>query len=106
MRRWGSSRWALALLIIGTGLPHLTVRAWILSPTPAARAKRGGPRRSMSQLISGAFGAGLAGVVVNTAKGGEGGPWADTWHFTVLAAAGVIASLPGHAPRPALTALI
>ena len=45
------------------------------------------------QLISAAFGAGLAGVVVNTAKGGEvaAARWLYTV-FTVLAAVGFIAS--------------
>jgi hypothetical protein len=46
------------------------------------------------QLISAAFGAGLAGVVVNTATGGElaEARWLYAV-FTVLAATGVVASL-------------
>jgi hypothetical protein len=45
------------------------------------------------QLVSGAFGAGLAGVVVNTTEGGDA--MAARWLFavfTVMTAAGVVAS--------------
>jgi hypothetical protein len=53
------------------------------------------------QLISAAFGAGLAGVVVNAAQGG--GVPAARWLFTVftaLTAAGVVASLSAVRGRP------
>lgn len=88
--------WALALLIIGTGIgiawPHLTVRAMDSVADPA-ESSAAAAAINVVQLISGAFGAGLAGVVVNTAKGGEVAAARGLYMaFTVLAAAGVIAS--------------
>lgn len=87
--------WALALLIIGTGIgiawPHLTVRAMDSVADPA-ESSAAAAAINVVQLISGAFGAGLAGVVVNT-KGGEVAAARGLYMaFTVLAAAGVIAS--------------
>ena len=85
-----------ALLITGTGIgiawPHLS--AWAMScvddPTegPAAAAAI-----NTVQLICGAFGAGLAGVVVNLSAGGGAAP--ARWlfgMFAVLAAFVVITS--------------
>jgi MFS family permease len=88
--------WAVALLITGVGVgiawPHLS--AWAMScvddPTegPAAAAAI-----NTVQLICGAFGAGLAGVVVNLTETGDATParWLFAT-FAVLAALVVVAS--------------
>jgi MFS family permease len=88
--------WAVALLITGVGVgiawPHLS--AWAMSRVddpaegPAAAAAI-----NTVQLICGAFGAGLAGVVVNLTE--TGGATPARWlffAFAVLAALGVLAS--------------
>jgi MFS family permease len=94
--------WALALLVAGIGIgsawPHLSVRAMDSVNDPA----EGGVAAAainIVQLISAAFGAGVAGVVVNTAEIGRVGDAGDTvaarWMFTVftvLGALGVLAS--------------
>lgn len=88
--------WALALLITGTGIgiawPHLS--AWAMdSVDDPAESGAAAAAINIVQLISAAFGAGLAGVVVNRAEGGE--VTAARWLFavfTVLAALGFIAS--------------
>ena len=88
--------WAVGLLITGTGVgiawPHLS--AWAMSRVndpaegPAAAAAI-----NTVQLICGAFGAGLAGVVVNMTENGSAAParWLFT-AFAVLAALGLVAS--------------
>jgi MFS family permease len=88
--------WAVALFITGTGVgiawPHLS--AWAMSRVddpaegPAAAAAI-----NTVQLICGAFGAGLAGVVVNLTDTGDATParWLFA-AFAVLAALGLIAS--------------
>lgn len=88
--------WALALIVTGAGVgiawPHLS--AWAMSrvddpaegPTAAAAI-------NTVQLISGAFGAGLAGVLVNMTDSGDATP--ARWllaAFAGLAAAGLVAS--------------
>ncbi|MEO3760638.1 MFS transporter [Mycobacterium sp. B14F4] len=88
--------WALALLITGTGVgiawPHLS--AWAMSRVddpaegPAAAAAI-----NTVQLMCGAFGAGLAGVVVNMTETGTATP--ARWLFAVfatVAALGLVAS--------------
>jgi MFS family permease len=105
--------WAVALLVTGAGIgaawPHLS--AWAMGCVDNA-AEGGAAAAAINtvQLISGAFGAGLAGVVVNSAEGGE--VIAARWLFalfTALAAVGVVASYratAGHrrvtetAPQP------
>jgi MFS family permease len=88
--------WAVGLFIAGSGVgiawPHLS--AWIMGavedPVEAGTASAA---INTVQLISGAFGAGLAGVVVNLTHGGEAA--AARWLFTVfavLAAVGFAAS--------------
>lgn len=66
--------WALGLLITGTGIgiawPHLTVRAMNCVDDPADSSTAAAAVNTI-QLVSGAFGAGLAGLVVNTATGGD-----------------------------------
>ena len=66
--------WAVALLVAGIGIgmawPHLSVRAMDSVNDPAEGGAAAAAINTV-QLISAAFGAGLAGVVVNTAKGGD-----------------------------------
>ncbi len=93
--------WAVALLITGVGVgiawPHLS--AWAMScvddPSegPAAAAAI-----NTVQLICGAFGAGLAGVVVNLTETGDAAParWLFA-AFAVLAAACAVASFRARA---------
>ncbi len=91
--------WALALLVAGIGIgmawPHLAVRAMDSVSDPAEGGTAAAAVNTV-QLISGAFGAGVAGVVVNTAKNGDLGDLvAARWLFAVFAAlcaTGVIAS--------------
>jgi MFS family permease len=88
--------WAVGLFIAGTGVgiawPHLS--AWIMGAVDdPVEAGTAAAAINTVQLISGAFGAGLAGVVVNINQGGEA--VAARWLFTVfavLAAAGLAAS--------------
>jgi MFS family permease len=88
--------WTLALLVAGIGIgmawPHLSVRAMDSVSDPAEGVAAAAAINTV-QLVSGAFGAGLAGVVVNTARGGDvmAARWLFTV-FTVLCAAGVVAS--------------
>lgn len=88
--------WVVALVITGIGVgmawPHLS--AWAMGgvddPTEGGRAAAA---INTVQLIFGAFGAGLAGIVVN-AQGG-GGAVASRWAFAVfagLALLGLVAS--------------
>jgi MFS family permease len=96
--------WVVALFVTGTGVgiawPHLS--AWAMSRVddpaegPAAAAAI-----NTVQLICGAFGAGLAGVVVNMTDAGDATParWAFAV-FAVLAALGAVASVrSGRAHR-------
>lgn len=88
--------WAVALLIAGTGIgmawPHLSARAMDCVDDPSESGAAAAAINTV-QLISAAFGAGLAGVVVNSATGGElmEARWLYAV-FTVLAALGVLAS--------------
>ncbi len=88
--------WALALLVDGVGIgmawPHLSARAMGSVDDPEEGGAAAAAINTV-QLISAAFGAGLAGVVVNAAHGGDA--VAARWLFavfTALSAAGVIAS--------------
>jgi len=88
--------WAVALLITGIGVgiawPHLSAWAMSCVDDPAE-----GPAAAAAintvQLICGAFGAGLAGVVVNLTETNDATParWLFA-AFAVLAALGVVAS--------------
>jgi MFS family permease len=88
--------WAVGLFIAGVGVgiawPHLS--AWIMGAVDdPVEAGTAAAAINTVQLISGAFGAGLAGVVVNTAQGGDA--VAARWLFAVfavLAAGGLAAS--------------
>ncbi len=78
--------WTLGLLVTGTGIgmawPHLSVRAMDSVHDPSEGGAAAAAINTV-QLISGAFGAGVAGVVVNMAKGGD--VVAARWLFTVFA---------------------
>ena len=88
--------WALGLLVAGFGIgmawPHLSARAMdsVDDPTESGAAAAA---INTVQLIAGAFGAGVAGVVVNSAPGGPvlQARWLYAV-FSVLAAAGFVAS--------------
>lgn len=88
--------WALALLIIGTGIgvawPHLSAWAMDCVDDPAEGGEAAAAI-NVVQLISGAFGAGLAGVVVNTTGGGDVAAARGLFAvFMVLGAVGGMAS--------------
>jgi MFS family permease len=94
--------WALALLVAGIGIgsawPHLSVRAMDSVNDPAEGGVAAAAINTV-QVVSAAFGAGVAGVVVNTAENRAAGDLSDVvaarWLFTVftvLGALGVIAS--------------
>ncbi|OBG67458.1 MFS transporter [Mycobacterium sp. E1715] len=100
---WTAALWAIALLVAGTGIgmawPHLSARAMSSVDDPAEGGAASAAINTV-QLISAAIAAGLAGVVVNTAKGGDG--MAAHWLFTVftaLCAAGVAVSYGATRPR-------
>lgn len=88
--------WAVGLFIAGCGVgmawPHLS--AWIMGAVEdPVEAGTAAAAINTVQLISGALGAGLAGVVVNISDGGDAS--AARWLFAVfavLAAAGSAAS--------------
>jgi MFS family permease len=87
--------WALALLITGAGIgiawPHLTVRA--MDSGDPEQSSVAAAAINTVQLVSAAFGAGLAGVVVNLTETDDA--TAARWLylvFAVLAASGVFAS--------------
>ena len=88
--------WATGLFIAGIGVgiawPHLS--AWIMGAVEdPAEAGTAAAAINTVQLISGAFGAGLAGVVVNMTHGGDA--VSARWLFAVfavLAAGGLAAS--------------
>lgn len=78
--------WAVGLYIAGSGVgiawPHLS--AWIMGAVEdPVEAGTAAAAINTVQLISGALGAGLAGVVVNTTQGGDAG--AARWLFAVFA---------------------
>jgi MFS family permease len=94
--------WGLGLLTAGCGVgmawPHLS--AWIMGAVDEPiEAGTAAAAINTVQLISGAFGAGLAGVVVNVT---EGGATSARWLFAVfavMAVAGLAASYRGSRGR-------
>jgi MFS family permease len=89
--------WALALMITGIGIgaawPHLS--AWAMQCVDDAKeAGVAAAAINTVQLISGAFGAGLAGVVVNSAQGGA--VTAARWLFGVFAALGAVGAVASY----------
>ena len=89
--------WAVGLLVAGVGVgmawPHLAVRAMDSVDDPAEGGAAAAAINTV-QLVSAAFGAGLAGVVVNTAQGG--GVPAARWLFTVFAALSAAGIVSGY----------
>ncbi|MGH3675120.1 MAG: MFS transporter [Mycobacterium sp.] len=89
--------WAVGLLIAGSGVgvawPHLS--AWIMGavddPVDGGIAAAA---INTVQLISGAFGAGLAGVVVNMTEGGDVA--AARWLFAVFAVLAAVGSAASY----------
>ncbi|MEM6107744.1 MFS transporter [Mycobacterium sp. 050272] len=88
--------WAAGFLIAGIGMgmtwPHLSMRAMDTVDDPSEGGAAAAAINTV-QLISAAFGAGLAGVVVNNATGGDVA--AARWLYAViagLAASAVVAS--------------
>jgi MFS family permease len=79
--------WVLALLVTGAGIgvawPHLSAWAMDRVDDPAEGGAAAAAINTV-QLVSGAFGAGIAGVVVNVAAGADIA--AARWLFTVFAA--------------------
>ena len=93
---WVVAVWALALVITGSGIgmawPHLSAWAMGCVDDPAEGGTAAAAINTV-QLICGAFGAGLAGVVVNMTDRGDA--TAARWMFAVfagLAALGCVAS--------------
>lgn len=89
--------WALALTItgigIGAGWPHLS--AWAMQCVDDAKEGAAAAAAiNTVQLISGAFGAGLAGVVVNSTPGGD--VVAARALFAVFTALGVAGALAAY----------
>jgi MFS family permease len=88
--------WAAGLLVAGIGIggawPHLAMRAMDSVDDPAESGSAAAAINTI-QLICSAFGAGLAGVVVNTVRGGDlaGARWLYAV-FAVLAATAVVAA--------------
>jgi MFS family permease len=103
---WTAALWAVALLVAGTGIgmawPHLSARAMACVNDPAEGGAASAAINTV-QLTSAAIGAGLAGVVVNTATGGEA--MAAHLLFTVFtalsAAGGAVSYAPTRATRAA-----
>src|SRR5262249_49675995 len=88
--------WALGFLVAGIGMgmtwPHLSMRAMDTVDDPSEGGAAAAAINTV-QLISAAFGAGLAGVVVNNVAGGDLA--AARWLYgliAVLAASAVVAS--------------
>jgi MFS family permease len=88
--------WAVALMVAGVGIgmawPHLSARAMDCVDDPSESGAAAAAINTV-QLISAAFGAGVAGVVVNSANGAD--LLAARWLFavfTLLAAVAVVAS--------------
>ena len=101
---WFVAAWALALVITGSGIgmawPHLS--AWAMGKV---RDPAEGPAAAAAintvQVICGAFGAALAGVVVNVADRGDA--TAAHWLFgvfAVLAAAAAVSAARSGRPVP------
>lgn len=94
---WTSALWAVALLVAGTGIgmawPHLSVRAMASVDDPAEGGAAAAAINTV-QLVSAAFGAGLAGVVVNSSMGDD--LLAARWLFTAFTALSVVGLAASH----------
>ncbi|MDX1891595.1 MFS transporter [Mycolicibacterium sp. 050158] len=89
--------WVVALFMTGTGIgmawPHLSAWAMGSSDDPA-EARTAAAAINTVQLISGAFGAGLAGVVVNLTDRGDA--TAARWLSAVMAGIAAIGGVASH----------
>lgn len=94
---WVVAVWVVALMVTGTGVgmawPHLS--AWAMSSV-ADPGEGGAAAAAINtvQLICGAFGAGLAGVVVNMSEHQDA--TAARWMFAVFAALAVVGVLASY----------
>ncbi|AQA05051.1 MFS transporter [Mycobacterium sp. MS1601] len=98
---WVVAIWVFALLTMGVGVgmawPHLS--AWAMAGD-AGDSGTAAAAINTVQLMCGAFGAGLAGVVVNLGHGGDESAARSMYGvFAVLALVGVVATV--RATRPA-----
>ena len=89
--------WALGLTITGIGIgaawPHLS--AWAMHYVDDEKEGAAAAAAiNMIEVIAGAFGAGLAGVVVNSAPGGV--VMAARWLFVVFAVLGALAAAASY----------
>jgi MFS family permease len=88
--------WAVALTItgagIGAGWPHLS--AWAMQCVDEKEGAAAGAAINTIEVIAGAFGAGLAGVVVNSSQGGVVN--AARALFAVFAAVGVLGAVTAY----------
>ena len=89
--------WVLALVISGAGVgvawPHLSAWAMGSSEDPA-EGRTAAAAINTVQLICGAFGAGLAGVVVNLTDGGDA--TAARWLFATMALLAAVGCAASH----------
>ena len=89
--------WVAGLVITGAGVgaawPHLSAWAMGSSDDPA-EARTASAAINTVQLICGAFGAGLAGVVVNLTDRGDA--MAARWVFAVMAALAAVGSIASY----------
>jgi MFS family permease len=92
-----AAMWAVALVITGIGIgaawPHLS--AWAMRCVDDAQ-EGGAAAAAINtvQLISGAFGAGVAGVVINSTPGGAVN--AARWLFAVFAVSGAVGAVASY----------
>ena len=89
--------WVVALLVTGTGVgmawPHLS--AWVMgSSDDPAESRTAAAAINTVQLICGAFGAGVAGIVVNVTDRGDA--TAARWLFVVMAALALIGCVASY----------
>lgn len=93
--------WAVGFLIAGIGMgmtwPHLSMRAMDTVDDPSEGGAAAAAINTV-QLISAAFGAGLAGVVVNNAAGGDLA--AARWLYAVIAVLAATAVVASTRARP------
>jgi MFS family permease len=89
--------WVAALVITGTGVgmawPHLSAWAMGSSDDPA-EGRTAAAAINTVQLICGAFGAGLAGIVVNLTDRGDA--TAARWLFAMMAALAAVGGLASY----------
>ncbi|WP_406815842.1 MFS transporter [Mycobacterium sp. M23085] len=94
---WTPAFWSVALLVAGIGIgmawPHLSVLAMASVRNPVEGGAAAAAINTV-QLVSAAFGAGLAGVVVNSAMGDD--ILAARWLFTAFSAVSIVGMYCGY----------